>query len=439
MRLFPGIFTALIVQAVLAALVPAALLAWILYASQSQQIASQDRERLSSFAATAAEAARAGRPLDQLVPELDRRDAPLSGRVQIVTPQGTPIAGPSAMDAPRAERPVQVDGRSVAIVRIVRDPTLTDDDRRTLALQYLGIALVALLVFASLLASAFVFARRWTRPQLELYRLSRDVVHGEHDVVFDEEGTLPSETLATMRNLRRLASQFSRLETARRTWLVAIADELRQPTQNMGEHFIQLCTLEPPLDSALLGAIEADTHRLIHMAEDLSAVALADLGRLPVAFTPLDPRTLLHDAVQVHRHRAESQGVDLGTGPLPQDAIEVQWDGERIGQLFGALIDNSLRYTPPNGRILLGLEHARDAWRLVVDDSAPGVDVTLARQLFEPFYRSADRIGESAASGLGLATARAIVEAHHGRIDASHSPIGGLRVAIVLPASPPTA
>ena len=52
---------------------------------------------------------------------------------------------------------------------------------------------------------------------------------------------------------------------------------------------------------------------------------------------------------------------------------------------------------------------------------------------------TADRADEQGASGLGLATSRAIVEAHHGRIEASRSPIGGLRVTVILPAEPPRA
>ena len=120
--------------------------------------------------------------------------------------------------------------------------------------------------------------------------------------------------------------------------------------------------------------------------------------------------------------------------------MPVKWDGERIEQLFGALIASSLRYTPRGGRVIIGLERQREAWRLIVDDNAPGVDVLLAQRLFEPFYRSDTAAGESMiGSGLGLATARAIVEAHHGRITASASPIGGLRVTVILPANPPIA
>ena len=433
MRLFRGIFSSLAAQALLAAVVPGGLMVFVMHESQQAELVQRDRERLDAFVQTVAEAARAGRPLDQAA----NLPGPLAGRVLFVDPQGHAIAGPTTSLPARAERPVQVDGRTVATARVVRPPELSDQDRRVLATQYIGVAAILVVLFVLLLVMAYVFARRWSRPQLQLYRMSRDVVNGDLDLYFDEEG--PAEVVATMRNLRRIASQFSRLETARRTWLVSISGELKGPTENMGEHFIKLCEVQPPLPPALIGAIEEDTRRLIHMAEDLNAVALADLGRLPVTFASVDPRALIHNAIYADRKRAEAQGGRLETSTLPEYTVIVKWDGARIEQLFGALIDNSLRYTPRNGRIVLGLESSRDAWRLIIDDNAPGVDVMLAQRLFEPFYRSSDRADESAASGLGLATARAIVEAHHGRIEASRSPIGGLRVTVILPGNPPTA
>ncbi len=433
MRLFRGIFTSLAVQALLAAVVPGGLIAFVMHESHQAEMVQRDRERLAAFAQVAAEVARAGRPLDQAT----QYAGPLAGRVLIVDPQGHSIAGPTTSVTPLAERQIQVDGRTVATAKIVRPPELDDQDRRVFATQYIGVAAIVLMLFVLLLVMAYVFARRWSGPQLQLHRMSRDVVNGDLDLYFEEEG--PTEVVATMRNLRRIASQFSRLETARRTWLVSISGELKTPTENMGEHFIKLCEVDPPLPPELIGAIEDDTRRLIHMAEDLNAVALADLGRLPVSFEQVDPRALIHNAIYADRKRAEAQGVRLETGTLPEYTVIVKWDGARIEQLFGALIDNSLRYTPKSGRIVLGIESSRDAWRLIIDDNAPGVDVMLAQRLFEPFFRSSDRVNESAASGLGLATARAIVEAHHGRIEASRSPIGGLRVTVILPGNPPTA
>lgn len=436
MRLFPGIFWPLAAQALLAAVVPGGLLVWNLHMGQQAQMAQRDRERLEGFAATAAEAARAGRPLQLLIPELDLRDPQrLGGRVALVQPDGRPIAGPSGEAL--VERPVTVDGHTVAKAQIVREAQLTDEDRRYLATQYIGIGAVVVGLFVLLLLAGYSFARRWTRPQLDLYRMSREVVHGDHDYEADETG--PSETVATMRNLRRIASQFSRLETARRTWLVSIADELKRPAAELGTHVAKLHRLDPPLPEEAVAALEEDHRRLAQIADDLSAIALADLGRLPVTFAQVDPRALIHNAIYANKSRVQTHGVTLETSTLPGYTILVRWDGQRIEQLFGALIENSLRYTPRGGRIVLGLESSKDAWRLIIDDSAPGVDVMLAQRLFEPFYRSADRDEESAASGLGLATARAIVEAHHGRIEAGHSPLGGLRVTVVLPAEPPRA
>ncbi|MES2988606.1 MAG: ATP-binding protein [Pseudomonadota bacterium] len=434
MRLFPGIFTTLAAQALLVSVVPGTALVLFLHQTSAFQVEARDRDRLDGFALAAAQAARAGRPLDQLVNELD--PSRLGGRVSLVDAEGKLIAGPGT--APVIERAVQVDGRTIATARLVHRAELTDADKRYLATQYIGIGVIVLAMFTAMLIAAYIFARRWTKPQLELYRLSREVVHGDHEIYFEEQG--PPETVATMRNLHRIASQFNRLETARRTWLVSISDELKRPAESMGEHFIELCKVEPPLKPELLAGIEEDTHRLIHMAGDLSAIALADLGRLPVTFEPVDPRALIHNAIWTHKKRAEGKQVRLETSTLPEYTILVKWDGARIEQLFGALIDNSLRYAPQNGRIVLGLESSRDAWRLIIDDNAPGIDVMLAQRLFEPFYRSSDRPEDSAAaSGLGLATARAIVEAHHGRIEASRSPIGGLRVTVILPANPPTA
>ncbi|MBX3564586.1 MAG: hypothetical protein KF730_08425 [Sphingomonas sp.] len=434
MRLFPGIFTTLAAQALLVSVVPGGALVLFLHQTSAFQVEARDRDRLEGFALAAAQAARAGQPLDRLVNELD--PTRLGGRVSLVNAQGQLIAGPGS--APVMERPVQVDGQTIATARLVKRAELTEADRHYLAIQYGGIGVIVLGLFTAMLLAAYVFARRWTKPQLELYRLSREVVHGDHEIDFEEDG--PPETVATMRNLHRIASQFNRLETARRTWLVSISDELKRPAENMGEHFIELCKVEPAIRPELLAGIEEDTHRLIHMAEDLSAIALADLGRLPVNFAQVDPRALIHNAIWTHKKRAEGQKVRLETSTLPEYTILVKWDGARIEQLFGALIDNSLRYTPQNGRIVLGLESSRDAWRLIIDDNAPGIDVMLAQRLFEPFYRSSDRPEDSAAeSGLGLATARAIVEAHHGRIEASRSPIGGLRVTVILPATPPTA
>lgn len=296
----------------------------------------------------------------------------------------------------------------------------------------MGVALIAALVIAWMTAS------RWTRPQRALYAISAAVAEGNFEGDFDETG--PVETRLTVRNLGRIARRFDRLETARRTWLVGISQELRKPVLALCDQLAALHQRGEPVSTDEIVDIGHDVQRLVEMAEDLHAVALADLGRLPVNFTQVDPCALIHNAIWSNKRKAENSRVQLIAGAMPASTVIVRWDSARIEQLFGALIDNSLRYTPPGGRIELGLEGSKNAWRLIIDDTAPGVDVELAQQLFEPFYRTVHGDGETGtSSGLGLATAQAIVEAHHGRIESSLSPIGGLRVTVILPANPPMA
>lgn len=438
MRASRQIWNALAGQALLITVLPAGLLILNVHDGYRAELEARDAEHLNGFVAVATEAARAGRPLEQLIPELDLRDPDrLGGRLALFAPNGQKLAGPDG-GTTRLERPVRLGERTVAVARIVREPQLTAGDRAFLARQDIGIGVVMGAVLVFLLLIAGILARRWARPQQDLRELSRAIVEGETVDGWDIDG--PEEVTATARNLLRVSARFERLETARRTWLVSTAEELRCPTRSIGEQIDILASATPPADEAILTQLRTDHTEFSRMADDLQAVALADLGRLPVQFQQVDPRALIHNALYASRGRAEAHGVTLETDNLPQYTILVRWDGARIEQLFAALIDNSLRYTPRGGRIILGLEPHGDTWELLIDDSAPGVDVEMAQRLFEPFYRSSDSTASNVTgSGLGLATARAIVDAHHGRIEAGRSPIGGLRVSVRLPSSQPMA
>ena len=449
MRLFAGLFLLLAGQALLAAVLPGAVLVWNLDRGNATYLDAQDRQSLTGYAALTAAQIRDGVTPAQAIQATEQAlkdnetagdaEPALTGRVALYAPSGAHLGGATPDSAGvRAERPVNVNGTTVAVAKIVRAPESNPASYGFVRDQVVGIVAAMSAIFLILLVAGYMIAGRWTQPQLALFRASRAVAQGDYDADVSETG--PSETRATMRNLGRIARSFDRLETARRTWLVSVSEELRKPVHALAQRLASIAKDSPPTDPEAFEEVVEGVRRLGEMAEDLHAVALADLGRLPVTFATVDPRALIHNAIWTSGKRAQAQRVTLEPGNLPQATVPVKWDGARIEQLFTALIENSLRYTPAGGRIQLGLEGQRNAWRLIIDDSAPGVDIELAQQLFEPFYRSSTEPGESVtSSGLGLATAQAIVEAHHGRIEAGRSPIGGLRVTVILPAAPPTA
>ncbi len=130
MRLFRGIFSSLAAQALLAAIVPGGLaMVFVMHESQQAELVQRDRERLDAFVQVAAEAARAGRPLDQVA----QLPGPLAGRASCSwTRRATRSPGRPLSRRRGPRRPVQVDGRTVATARIVRPPELSDQDRRVL-------------------------------------------------------------------------------------------------------------------------------------------------------------------------------------------------------------------------------------------------------------------------------------------------------------------
>ena len=130
---------------------------------------------------------------------------------------------------------------------------------------------------------------------------------------------------------------------------------------------------------------------------------------------------------------ADRKGAGLSLGNGAAGRAMVRGDTVALRRLYANLIDNALRYgTAADVRI----ERGGSDVIVLIDDDGPGIPPLERAAVFEPFYRvDPSRSRETGGAGLGLAIARAIVEAHGGRIAIETSPKGGARVRVVLPAA----
>jgi signal transduction histidine kinase len=110
-------------------------------------------------------------------------------------------------------------------------------------------------------------------------------------------------------------------------------------------------------------------------------------------------------------------------------------DADRIDEVLGNLLDNALRHTPPEGRVEVGWSRHGDHVEISVVDSGEGIAPEHLARIFERFYRvDRARARTSGGSGIGLTIARAIVEAHGGRIWAASRGRGhGAHLVVRLP------
>ena len=357
-------------------------------------------------------------------------------RVQIFDVQGQWISG-REQPSGRAvlQEPVQVRGRTVAFVRVTVEPEAQGVDARFLQRQYLGLALAAMGTVSLSLLAAFWVARRWSRPLRALQHATQRIARGELSVRLPVAGA--REIAGLTEDVNTMAESLEKLEGARRTWIAQMSHELRTP----------LAVLKGELESIEDGArsatpevvrnLQEEVQQLIRLVNDLHTLTVADLGQLPCTFMDGDASAALTRVAQRFAPRLAQSSITLEL--VPAGPIGARWDFGRIEQLLTNLLENCLRYTHAPGRISVAWTVQQPAGgpvlALTVEDTPPGVRTADLTQLFEPLYRAdtARQRGEHHGSGLGLSIARAIVLAHHGRIAARPSTLGGLAVEVMLP------
>ena len=123
--------------------------------------------------------------------------------------------------------------------------------------------------------------------------------------------------------------------------------------------------------------------------------------------------------------------AEIPDGLPPLDA-----DPERVHQVLFNLVDNAVRFTPPGGEVTIAAERHNGSVELRVADTGVGIAPEHLPRLFERFYRvDPSRSREEGGTGIGLAIARSVVEAHGGHIRAESEPGQGSVFTFDLPAA----
>lgn len=237
---------------------------------------------------------------------------------------------------------------------------------------------------------------------------------------------------ALARDFNRLAEALGQARSARQRWLADVAHELRTPLTVLRGELEALEDGVRPLTPQSLTSLNTEVRQLGRLVEDLHALALADVGALAFQNEPCDLPALLEEAQARHARRFEDAGLTL---TLKQKTLDrrLSLDPVRIAQLLDNLLENALRYTDAPGAVQLAVTAAGEGARITVEDSAPGVEATALESMFTRFWRQdASRARASGGAGLGLAIVRRIAEAHEGEAYAEASPLGGLRIQVLL-------
>lgn len=358
---------------------------------------------------------------------------PLARRVSLLDAQGAWLAGRRpGPDAATVRRAVEVDGRTVGYLAVVRDAR-PGDALAYAFLQQLTSSLwqiVALAVGLSALA-AVLLARHFRSPIRQLAAGSRALSEGHFDLRLPAHRSDELGDLA--RHFNALAARLAGAEQARRQWVADTSHELRTPLAVLRA---QLEALQDGVRSATPDTLDAMLRQVLalnKLIDELYALARADVGALECKPVALDLWRLACAEARGFEERFTQAGLALDLGPGPA-ASPVSADPDRMRQVLANLFENSLRYTAAGGRVQLHAQVDGARVHLHLDDSAPGVPDDALAHLGDRFYRvDASRSRAHGGAGLGLALCRRLVEAQGGTLAFAHAPLGGLRATITLP------
>ena len=181
-----------------------------------------------------------------------------------------------------------------------------------------------------------------------------------------------------------------------------------------------------------IDAIRGEAASMERLVEQLLFLARGDNDSQPVKLETLDLTDLAGEVLR------EEEMIHPERTFLPrwgEDPVSIYADPGLMKQLLRILMDNSLKYSPPEGRIYLRVLASQGHVRLTVQDEGMGIPPEGIPHIFERFYRTdQSRDRKTGGTGLGLSIAKWIVERHGGWFEIVSRPEVGTRITVVLPA-----
>jgi PAS domain S-box-containing protein len=241
------------------------------------------------------------------------------------------------------------------------------------------------------------------------------------------------EMLSIVANIRDI-TKFREAEELKSTFISIISHELRTPVALIKGYVGTLRREDADWDPAIiqnsLAVIEEETDRLANLIDDLldasrlQADALV-LNRAEVEFDQLANRIVNKFKVQSEKHSFEVS--------FPSDFPIVIADEDRMTQVLNNLISNAVKYSVAGGSIKISGSVQKDEIRVCVRDEGPGISPEDVPFIFDRFYRSNKAAENTKGAGLGLYLAKAVVEAHSGRIWVNERIKKGASICFSLP------
>jgi two-component system sensor histidine kinase KdpD len=224
-------------------------------------------------------------------------------------------------------------------------------------------------------------------------------------------------------------------ENLRAVLLDSVTHELRTPLTGIKAAVTGLLSdynLGETERRELLTVINEETDRLDRLVGEATEMAQLDAHKVELHMAPVDIATVIELAVEQSRTVLADHPLELR---VPASLPKIRVDSERIAEVLKQLLENAAKYSPPNSPITITAEQEGERVITSVADQGYGIDDFEQSLVFDKFYRGRDQRYSAQGTGMGLAIAKALVEAHNGSVSVTSQLGRGSVFSFDLPAA----
>lgn len=234
--------------------------------------------------------------------------------------------------------------------------------------------------------------------------------------------------------LVRDITRYREAEELKSTFVSVISHELKTPVALIKGYVSTLRREDATWDREIvkdsLEVIEEEADRLTNLIENLLDASRLQAGALSINLADVALDALARRAAE--RFKTQSSQHHLVVD-FPENFPVILGDDDRLGQVLSNLVSNAMKYSPAGGEIRISGQVRPEQVIVCVSDQGTGIDAGDIPYVFDRFYRSPETARKTKGAGLGLYLARAVIEAHGGRIWVDPKPGQGARICFSLP------
>jgi len=359
---------------------------------------------------------------------LDEVILPLSNSGQDAVSNGEPWVETAMVEDERLlihSEPVVIEGQVTEVVQMAR--SLADQDQYLSTLRrnlFIGSCIVTIAAFGV----GWLLAGAGLRP---IHRISQtaQAIGAERDLSRRVEHTGPNDEVGQLATtFNAMLTELQAAYQQQQQFVADVSHELRTPLTTIRGN-LALLRREPSIGAEeradVLDDMADESDRLIRLVNDLLALARAD-ARQPLRSESVRVKSLIEDVRRQTKLLAPQRSITCA--PLPD--VAVIGDQDALKQVLLSLVENALKHTTGDITVVAKVVDGNVA--MSVHDTGPGIEPVMLPHVFERFYHGISASGRSSI-GLGLAIARALVEAQNGTITVDSQVGQGSVFTVTLP------